>query len=115
VAPSPTITRLRAVVFQIDLQHHLVDRVVLGQQDGEARQRLVGQRHRVQSRRRDGGAGRHAGQAHLEQAAGAGRALDPDLALHQFQQPLADRQAQPGAAELARGGAVGLLEGVEDT
>ena len=45
-----------------------------------------------------------------ERAADAGLALDPDPAAHQLDEPLADRQAQPGAAVLAGGGHVGLGE-----
>jgi hypothetical protein len=40
-------------------------------------------------------------------------AVDPDLAAHQLGQPLGDHQAQAGAAVLARGRTVGLLETLE--
>ena len=40
-------------------------------------------------------------------------AFDPHRAAHQFGQPLADRQAEAGAAVLARGAAVGLAEALE--
>ena len=48
-----------------------------------------------------------------KRAALARLALDPDLAAHQLGQLLADRQAEAGAAVLARGRGVGLLEGLE--
>ena len=44
----------------------------------------------------------------------AGLALDADLAAHQLDELAADRQAQAGAAELARGRGVGLAEGLEE-
>ena len=44
----------------------------------------------------------------------AARTFDPDRASHQFRQLLADRQAQPGAAVLARGAGVGLRERLEE-
>ena len=49
----------------------------------------------------------------VERAADARLALDPDLAAHQLDQPAADRQAQAGAAVLARRGHVGLGERLE--
>ena len=48
-----------------------------------------------------------------EGAALAQLALHADLAAHQLGQPLGDRQAQAGAAVLARGRGVGLLERLE--
>ena len=42
-------------------------------------------------------------QAHMKAAALAGRAFDPDLAVHHRHQALADRQPQAGAAVLAGG------------
>ena len=45
----------------------------------------------------------------------AGRALDPDLAAHQLDELLGDRQPQAGAAVLARRRAVGLGEGLEQS
>src|SRR5262249_42892545 len=48
-----------------------------------------------------------------EQAALAEPALHADLAVEQLDQVLADRQAQTGAAEAARGGRVGLRERAE--
>ena len=41
-------------------------------------------------------------------------ALDPDASAHQLDQRGGDRQAEPGAAEPARGRAVGLRERLED-
>ena len=54
-------------------------------------------------------------QLHREVEAGtlAGLAFDADFAAHHLHQLTGDRQAQPGAAVLARGGAVGLGEGIE--
>ena len=43
----------------------------------------------------------------------AGIAFHPDLAAHQFDQPLADRQAESGAAIMAGGGGIHLLERFE--
>jgi hypothetical protein len=53
-------------------------------------------------------------QVQREGAALARRAGQADLAAQQLGQLAADRQAQAGAAVLAAGGAVGLLEGLED-
>ncbi|OEZ97550.1 hypothetical protein DUGA2_58890 [Duganella sp. HH101] len=54
------------------------------------------------------------GDRERERAADAGRAVDPQLAAHQAHQPLADRQAEAGAAEAPRGRAFGLRERIED-
>ena len=53
-------------------------------------------------------------QVQRERAALAVDAGQPDLAAEQHGQLAADRQAQAGAAVLARGAGVGLLEGLED-
>ena len=53
-------------------------------------------------------------QVQREGAAGAGPAHEPDLAAEQSRQLAADGEAEAGAAVLARGRAVGLLEGLED-
>jgi hypothetical protein len=62
-------------------------------------------------------AGRRIAQRELdreaEAAADAGRAGDLDGAAHQFYQLARNAQAQAGAAVLARNGAVGLAEGLE--
>ena len=50
----------------------------------------------------------------VEAAAAALRAVQPQPAAHQAHQALADRQAQPGAAEAARGRGLGLREAAED-
>ena len=49
-----------------------------------------------------------------ERAALAVDAGQPDLAAQQRRQLAADGQAQAGAAVLARGAGIGLLEGLED-
>ena len=49
----------------------------------------------------------------MERAADAGFALDPDAAAHHLHQPLADGQAEAGAAVLARRRRVGLRERLE--
>ncbi|MNZ88486.1 hypothetical protein D3C78_1073810 [compost metagenome] len=49
----------------------------------------------------------------MEGTADAGRGRHADLAAHQIDQTLADGQAQPGSAVLARGRGVGLGEGLE--
>ena len=49
----------------------------------------------------------------MEGGAFAGVALDPDLAAQQLGQAFADGQAQAGAAVVARGGGIHLLEGLE--
>ena len=49
----------------------------------------------------------------MEGGALAGVALDPDLAAQQLGQAFADGQAQPGAAVVASGGGVHLLERLE--
>ena len=58
---------------------------------------------------------RHLVQGHFqpEGAADARRALDADVATHQFGQAAGNGQPQPGAAEAAGGGDVGLLESLE--
>ena len=48
-----------------------------------------------------------------EGAAHPGRAVDADVAAHQLRQAAGDRQPEAGAAVLARGRGVGLLEGLE--
>ena len=53
-------------------------------------------------------------QVQRERAAGAGRALQRDLAAQQAGELAADREAQPGAAVLAAGARVRLLERLED-
>ena len=53
-------------------------------------------------------------QIEREGAALAGRALQLDFAAEQVGQFAADGQAQTGAAELAAGARIGLLEGLED-
>jgi hypothetical protein len=60
--------------------------------------------------RRLGHRGQH---RHLEQRALPRLAVHADRAAHQLGQPLADRQAQAGAAVLARGGRVDLRERLE--
>ena len=45
----------------------------------------------------------------------AKRADDADFSRHHFGQTLADRQPEPGTAIFAGGGAVGLLEAVEQS
>ena len=49
----------------------------------------------------------------VERAADARFAFEPDAPAHQLDQPAADRQAQAGAAVLARRGHVGLRERLE--
>src|SRR5216684_8160303 len=49
-----------------------------------------------------------------EARAAARAVLEADVALHHLHQPLADREAEAGAALLARGGRVGLREAAED-
>src|SRR5262245_30977668 len=49
-----------------------------------------------------------------ERGAAAGAVVEADAALHQLDQPLADREAEPGAALLPGGGGVGLREAAED-
>ena len=54
------------------------------------------------------------GQVQRERAALARRALEADLAAEQARELAADREAETGAAVLAAGAAVGLLERLED-
>src|SRR5437899_1003906 len=49
-----------------------------------------------------------------ERAARPGLALQPDASAHQLDEPPRDREPEPGAAVLARGGHVGLGEGLEE-
>ena len=58
--------------------------------------------------------GRRQRHVNAEGRAGAGRALDLDAAAHALDDAPGDREAEAGAAELARGAAVGLLEFAED-
>ena len=85
-----------------------VDRIVVDQQHGE---RSDGASRLDRRRRLRGARERH---RELERAAGAGRALDRELAAHQPREPARDRQAQTGAAEAARDAVVGLHEILED-
>ena len=92
----------------------LVDRVVLGDQQPE-----VGDGPPI----RNGGADRPrrgpnddsaaSGQLQDEGRADTGLAFAPQPAIHQVDQPLADREAKAGAAEAARHRSVGLLERLE--
>ena len=136
--PSRATSTSRPTACSSWQRHFLVDQVVLGQQQAVAAvqsgQALLGaacRRHagwRVGLCFRPGtdvrpptGAARgvalrqHVAQLgrEPEPAADAGRAVDADLAAHQLRQTPRDRQAQAGAAEAARGRAVGLLEGRE--
>ena len=61
-----------------------------------------------------GGGGRSGQDGEMEGGAFAGIALDPDLAAHQLGQAFADGQAQPGAAVVASGGGIHLLERFEE-
>ena len=63
--------------------------------------------------RRRGGGGGPGQNGEMERGALAGIALDPDLAAHQLGQALADGQAQAGAAVMAGGGGIHLLERFE--
>ncbi len=74
---------------------------------------LVGQ-HRLGRRRRGRRLRPRQVQVDDEVGALAGRAVDADAAAHQPKQAPADGEPEPGAAELARGGAVGLGEVLED-
>jgi hypothetical protein len=49
-----------------------------------------------------------------EAGAAARAVVEADAALHHLDQPLADRQAQTGAAFLAGGGRIGLREAAEN-
>src|SRR5262245_58220832 len=76
------------------------------------RLRFTGRRLRVV---RVGGAGWLAiAQGEPERAAASGLALDADLAAHQVDQPLRDRQPETGPAVLARRRAVGLPEWLKE-
>ena len=71
--------------------------------DGRRHRRLVHRLERIDDREVEG-----------EGAPLAGRALDPDLAAEEPGDLPADREAEAGAAVLAAGAGVGLLEGLED-
>ena len=120
-----------AVVVDFEVVHHHgrrgrrrrqdhVHAVVAGHVDA-----VVGDRRRSAKLRRPErpaalrSCGRYLGDVGLrqiqrERAAHAGRALQADFAAQQARQFAADGKAQAGAAVLAAGGAVGLLEGFED-
>ena len=59
--------------------------------------------------------GASARQFELETGTGAGARVHPDPAVHQGEQPPADRQAQTGAAELPRGRGIHLAERAEQS
>ena len=129
------VKRLFAIVGQADggarffqqfQRHLLVEGVVFHQQDARMLERAHHQggvgagahgrcrlRHAVEHGRR-----RLVGNAQVgrepEGAAGAGTAVDAYVSTHQLGQLLADGQAQARAAIFARGGGVGLLEGLEE-
>src|SRR5689334_4728478 len=84
---------------------------------GRDRNRAADRTERGRRRRRPpaGGAGaERRRQVEGERAALPCRALQLDLAAQQQRQLAADRKTQPGAAVLAAGAAVGLLERLED-
>ena len=87
----------------------LIDHVVLGEQDAQRARRDAG-RGAAAARRSIGARTPAAGRPRQRAVKwnvlpAADVALDPDAAAHQLDQAAADRQAQPGAAVLARGGA----------
>ena len=53
------------------------------------------------------------GNGKVKGGAFAGFALDPDAPIHHLAEPLADSQAQPGAAVVARGRGIDLAERLE--
>ena len=97
------------------LPQHLFEDAAVGGVVIDHEHRQVVQPFRLRRRRpghravRQAEAGRE-----VEGAALADRALDPDPAAHHLHQLRGDGQAQAGAAVLARGGGVGLGEGLED-
>ena len=93
--------------------------MVLGQQHHQAHVTRAGLRQLLPFNRRVLRVVRqrlHLAQRHGEGegAAQPGLAFQRDVAAHQAREAGADRQAQPAAAVAARGGRVGLREGVED-
>ena len=126
------LQRVEAIDGGIDrqpgaLQHHerdfATDLVVFGQQDarstmaraqpGLAGRRVVGQPgRRCTGRHRRHEAATQPGRE-PEMAAASGCAVGARLATHQLRQPAADRQPQAGAAVLAGGRRIGLLEHLE--
>ena len=96
-----------------------VHEVVLGDEDIQRPQlrreieRLPpGRRGARQAERSSGGL--REGRGERERGAGAGLALDPELAAHQRDELRRDRQPEPRPAVLPRGRAVGLRERLED-
>ena len=88
-----------------------IGRIVLDHQEALARElrlwRLPGGRHD-----RGRSPGRH---SEMKSSAFAGVAFNPDFAPKQLSQAFANGQAQPGAAKMASGGGVNLLERLEQT
>ena len=89
-------------------QHTARTGMIVGQQAAQSLQ--VGRRQRRSGRRLR----RRAVDVEAEGAAGAGPAVDPQLAAHQLHQALADCQAQPGTAIAPGGGRFGLRKTFED-
>ena len=100
------LAHVHAVGGEAFAQDAAVERQVVHQQDVEAfqfrrqRARLVG----ALALERNHG---------VEGGALVVLALEADVAAHEFGQRLADGEPEPGAAETARGGGVGLLEALE--
>ena len=112
--PSPASLHHVAAAFELQAQQLAVLRHVVGHQDPQRRQRRQ-RRGRARARElRLRQARQHQRQQHVEGGAGARLALGPDASVHQFDQLLADRGAQAGAAEAARHRGVGLRERFED-
>jgi hypothetical protein len=99
-----------AAARQQQLQQLQVLRHVVGRQHAQRRQGGGGAHARLLRRK----ARHHQRQHHVEGRAFSDDALGPDLPAHQFDQLLADRGPEAGAAETARHRGVGLGERVED-
>ena len=97
--------------FQDGPRHRLVDDIVVGDQHPNPAE--VGGGPGLVGRRLLGRLGQGQIDGEPEGRAGAGPALEGDVAVHQARQLLADRQAQARAAELAGRRGVGLGEDLE--
>src|ERR1035441_9580648 len=88
-----------------------IGRIVFDDQEALARQLRLG---RLPGRRHDSSSS-PSRYREVKRGALAGVAFDPDLPPEQFGQALANGQAQPGAAVMASGGGVNLLERLKQT
>jgi hypothetical protein len=107
------LDRVAAVLEQMR-DEHLVDRVVLGDEDPQRAFGRIGGPDPLGVVRGGRGPRGVEAQREPEPAAAPRRAFDADRPAHQLHKLLRDRKAEAGTAELARGGAVRLAEALKE-